>query len=141
MFTGSRRTLTFDPGQTTKTVTVTVSGDLIDEADATLKKHRGLFFRIGTGEITDSLALEPWLGLAPALINFLAGQEGAVEILVAIEAANDLADRHRLNPAIDRAADVEFLFDIVIGEQGRALTGERIPNTVEKSFEKRSLKI
>ncbi|OGP61277.1 MAG: hypothetical protein A2V67_14755 [Deltaproteobacteria bacterium RBG_13_61_14] len=35
-------------------------------------------FRIGTGELSDSLALEPWLGLAPALINFFAGQEGAV---------------------------------------------------------------
>jgi len=39
-------------------------GDLIDEAERTLQKHRGVFFRIGTGEITDSLALEPYTGMA-----------------------------------------------------------------------------
>ena len=38
-------------------------GDLIDEADQVLSKHRGMFFRIGTGEITDSLALEPYTGM------------------------------------------------------------------------------
>src|SRR5215510_3585806 len=38
-------------------------GDLIDEADRVLSRHRGMFFRVGTGEITDSLALEPYTGM------------------------------------------------------------------------------
>ena len=37
--------------------------DLIAETDRTLARHRGVFFRIGTGEITDSLALEPYTGM------------------------------------------------------------------------------
>ena len=48
--------------------------DLIDEADRTLQKHRGVFFRIGTGEITDSLALEPYTGMARELIPYFAEQ-------------------------------------------------------------------
>jgi DNA repair photolyase len=49
-------------------------GDLIDEADQTLKKHRGVFFRIGTGEITDSLVLEPYTGTVRELIPYFAEQ-------------------------------------------------------------------
>src|SRR5262252_6740104 len=33
--------------------------DLLSEADELLSKHRRFFFRIGTGEITDSLVLDP----------------------------------------------------------------------------------
>jgi spore photoproduct lyase len=49
-------------------------GDLIDEADRTLSRHRGVFFRIGTGEITDSLALEPYTGMVGELIPYFAEQ-------------------------------------------------------------------
>lgn len=49
-------------------------GDLIEEADRTLQKHRGVFFRIGTGEITDSLALEPYTGMVHELIPYFAEQ-------------------------------------------------------------------
>jgi spore photoproduct lyase len=49
-------------------------GDLLDEADRTVSRHRGVFFRIGTGEITDSLALEPYIGMAGALIPYFAEQ-------------------------------------------------------------------
>ncbi|HMF47077.1 MAG TPA: hypothetical protein VK603_00440, partial [Candidatus Saccharimonadales bacterium] len=45
-------------------------GDLIAEADRTLSKHRGVFFRVGTGEITDSLALEPYTGMVRELIPY-----------------------------------------------------------------------
>src|SRR5581483_3856121 len=48
--------------------------DLIAEADRTLQNHRGVFFRIGTGEITDSLALEPSTGMARELIPYFAAQ-------------------------------------------------------------------
>jgi DNA repair photolyase len=48
--------------------------DLIQEADRTLARHRGVFFRIGTGEITDSLALEPYTGMVGELIPYFAAQ-------------------------------------------------------------------
>jgi spore photoproduct lyase len=49
-------------------------GDLLDETDRTLSRHRGVFFRIGTGEITDSLALEPYTGMVGELIPYFAEQ-------------------------------------------------------------------
>jgi spore photoproduct lyase len=48
--------------------------DLLVEADELLTRHRRFFFRIGTGEITDSLALEPYIGVARELIPFFARQ-------------------------------------------------------------------
>jgi len=48
--------------------------DMIAEADQLLNKHRRFFFRIGTGEITDSLALEPYIGFAREVIPFFAQQ-------------------------------------------------------------------
>ncbi len=48
--------------------------DLLAEADQLLSKHRGVLFRIGTGEITDSLALDPYIGFNSAVIPFFASQ-------------------------------------------------------------------
>ena len=48
--------------------------DLIGEADRVLRKHRGVFFRVGTGEITDSLALEPYTGTVREIIPYFAEQ-------------------------------------------------------------------
>lgn len=53
-------------------------GDLLNETDALLSKHRRFFFRIGTGEITDSLALEPYIGFAREIIPFFAEQPNVV---------------------------------------------------------------
>jgi spore photoproduct lyase len=49
-------------------------GDLISEADQLLGRHRRFFFRIGTGEITDSLALDPYIGFSDEVIPFFAEQ-------------------------------------------------------------------
>jgi spore photoproduct lyase len=49
-------------------------GDLLREADDLLSKHRGVFFRIGTGEITDSLALDRYIGFSREVIPFFAEQ-------------------------------------------------------------------
>jgi spore photoproduct lyase len=49
-------------------------GDLLLEADQLLSRHRGAFFRIGTGEITDSLALDPYIGFSGEVIPFFAEQ-------------------------------------------------------------------
>jgi spore photoproduct lyase len=54
------------------------TADLLREADELLSKHRRLFFRIGTGEITDSLALDPYTGLSRDIVPFFAEQPNAV---------------------------------------------------------------
>ena len=48
--------------------------DLFTEADKLLSNHRRFFFRIGTGEITDSLALDPYIGFAREVVPFFAEQ-------------------------------------------------------------------
>jgi len=49
-------------------------GDLLSEADDLLTRHRNCFFRIGTGEITDSLALDPYIGFCAEVVPFFADQ-------------------------------------------------------------------
>jgi spore photoproduct lyase len=49
-------------------------GDLIAEADEIFSKHRNMFFRVGTGEITDSLALEPYTGMVRELMPYFVEQ-------------------------------------------------------------------
>ncbi len=75
-------------------------GDLIEEADQTLKKHRGVFFRIGTGEITDSLALEPYTGTVRELVPYFAEQPNVLLELKtksdSVESILDLDSRGRV---------------------------------------------
>ncbi len=48
--------------------------DLVEESYRLLSRHRRFFFRIGTGEITDSLALDPYVGFCSEVIPFFADQ-------------------------------------------------------------------
>jgi spore photoproduct lyase len=64
-------------------------GDLIDETDRTVGRHRGVFFRIGTGEITDSLALEPYTGMVRELIPYFAEQPN---VLLELKTKSDCVD-------------------------------------------------
>lgn len=52
--------------------------DLVAEADELLTKHRRYFFRIGTGEITDSLILDPYIGFTRAVVPFFAQQSNVL---------------------------------------------------------------
>jgi spore photoproduct lyase len=52
--------------------------DLLAEADELLNKHRRYFFRIGTGEITDSLILDPYIGFTREVVPFFAEQPNAL---------------------------------------------------------------
>ena len=63
--------------------------DLIAEADRTLTKHRGVFFRVGTGEITDSLALEPYTGVVRELIPYFAAQPN---VMLELKTKSDCVD-------------------------------------------------
>ncbi|MFQ5684369.1 MAG: radical SAM protein [Candidatus Binatia bacterium] len=63
--------------------------DLIDEAGTMLSRHRRIFFRIGTGEITDSLALDPYIGFSAEVIPFFAEQPN---VLLELKTKSDQVD-------------------------------------------------
>ena len=63
--------------------------DLLAEADEMLTRHRRFFFRIGTGEITDSLALEPYIGFAREVIPFFAEQSN---VMLELKTKSDCID-------------------------------------------------
>ncbi len=83
-------------------------GDLIEEAHALLSRHRRFFFRIGTGEITDSLALEPYIGFCSEVIPFFADQPNVllelktksdrVESLLGMESKGRVVVSWSMNP-------------------------------------------
>ncbi|MCL2790273.1 MAG: DNA photolyase [Desulfobulbus sp.] len=52
--------------------------DLFAELDQALAAEPNRFFRIGTGEFTDSLALDSLTRLSPRLVTYMAGQNNAV---------------------------------------------------------------
>jgi spore photoproduct lyase len=63
--------------------------DLLGEADEMLGRHRKFFFRIGTGEITDSLALDPYIGFCAEVVPFFAEQPNA---LLELKTKSDCVD-------------------------------------------------
>jgi spore photoproduct lyase len=65
------------------------TGDLLREAEELLSKHRRFFFRIGTGEITDSLALDPYIGYSREIIPFFAEQPN---VLLELKTKSDCVD-------------------------------------------------
>ncbi|NTV43059.1 MAG: DNA photolyase, partial [Syntrophobacteraceae bacterium] len=52
--------------------------DCFPELDQELLAHPGSLFRIGTGEFTDSLLLDPWTGFSRRLIDYFARRPNAV---------------------------------------------------------------
>src|ERR1041384_6069699 len=70
--------------------------DLLAEAGDLLGGHRKTFFRIGTGEITDSLALDPLIGFSKEIVPFFAEQPNALlELKTKSDCVDDLV---RLDP-------------------------------------------
>jgi spore photoproduct lyase len=65
------------------------TGDLLREADELLSRHRRFFFRIGTGEITDSLALDPYIGFSREIVPFFAEQRNT---LLELKTKSDCVD-------------------------------------------------
>ena len=51
--------------------------DALGEVDAVLRAHPKRTFRVGTGELADSLALDPLTGLSRLLVPFFAERENA----------------------------------------------------------------
>lgn len=52
--------------------------DLFSELGSRLQAHRDCLFRIGSGEFTDSLLLDPWTGLSGDLVPYFGKQSNAV---------------------------------------------------------------
>lgn len=52
--------------------------ETLDGVDAELRSHPERLYRIGTGEFTDSMLLDPWTGLSRRLVPFFARQGNAV---------------------------------------------------------------
>lgn len=52
--------------------------DMLEEVDKTLNSYPNTLFRIGTGEFTDSLLLDPWTGLSDILVPFFSRKSNAV---------------------------------------------------------------
>jgi spore photoproduct lyase len=52
--------------------------DMFAELDDKLEKHSAQFFRIGTGELSDSLTFDHLTGLSIDLVNYFAGKENAI---------------------------------------------------------------
>ncbi len=52
--------------------------DMYAELDRTLKTYPGRFYRIGSGELSDSLTFDYFLGLGADLVNYFADKKNAV---------------------------------------------------------------
>jgi len=52
--------------------------DMYAELDQTLKTHPNQFYRIGTGELSDSLTFDYFLGIGPELVNYFADKNNAI---------------------------------------------------------------
>jgi len=100
--------------------------DLLREADELLSKHRRFFFRIGTGEITDSLALDPYIGFSREIVPFFAEQPNT---LLELKTKSDCVDELLVLDPKDRVVvawsmNPERVIDL--HEQGTATLQERL---------------
>lgn len=65
--------------------------DALGEIAAVVDAHPGRSFRIGTGEVVDSLALDPWTGLSRHLVPFFAERPNAtLELKTKTDCVEDL---------------------------------------------------
>lgn len=102
------------------------TGDLLREADELLSKHRRFFFRIGTGEITDSLALDPYIGFSREIIPFFAEQPNTLlELKTKSDCVDDLLSVDPKNRVVV-AWSMNPQAVIELHEQGTASLEERL---------------
>jgi len=102
------------------------TGDLLREADELLSKHRRFFFRIGTGEITDSLALDPYIGFSREIVPFFAEQPNT---LLELKTKSDCVDELLSLDPKDRVVVAWSMNPqrvIDLHEQGTATLQERL---------------
>jgi spore photoproduct lyase len=100
--------------------------NLLSEAEEMLGRHRKFFFRIGTGEITDSLALDPYIGFCAEVVPFFAEQPN---VLLELKTKSDCVDGLvKLDPkervVVSWSMNPQKVIDA--DEQGTATLEERI---------------
>ncbi len=67
--------------------------DMMRELESELHDHPDSLYRIGTGEFTDSMLLDPWTGLSRMLVPFFSRQPNAVlELKTKTDFIQNLAD-------------------------------------------------
>jgi spore photoproduct lyase len=96
------------------------------EADELLSKHRRFFFRIGTGEMTDSLALDPYIGFSREIVPFFAEQPNT---LLELKTKSDCIDDLLSIDPKDRVVVAWSMNPqpvIELHEQGTASVDERL---------------
>ena len=79
------------------------------------------------------------LPAAGELVSFR--KEGAVEFVIAVEAARDLVHADGFHAAIDGAADAKFFLHIIVGKEFGGLARKHGQHLVEKGFESRPAKV
>lgn len=97
--------------------------DLVEEVHRLLSRHRRFFFRIGTGEITDSLALDPYIGFSAEVVPYFAEQPNVllelktksdrIEGLLGLDPKGRVVVSWSMNPqrVIDRDEHLTASFD------------------------------
>jgi spore photoproduct lyase len=69
------------------------TGEMLRELSEELEQNPATLYRIGTGEFTDSLLLDPFTGLSRTLVPFFAGRQNAVlELKTKTTFVQNLAD-------------------------------------------------
>lgn len=101
--------------------------DLMEEAHSLFSRHRSFFFRVGTGELTDSLALDPYIGFSEQIVPFFAEQPNAllelktksqcVDALVGLDPKGRVVVSWSLNPqkVIDQDEHLTASFEERLG--------------------------
>jgi spore photoproduct lyase len=97
--------------------------EILEVLHEELDSHRERFYRIGTGEFTDSLLLDPWTDLSRQLVPFFARQPNAVlELKTKTHFIDNLADLdHGGHTVVAWSLNAET---IVAHEESRAATLE-----------------
>lgn len=100
--------------------------EILKEVSEFLAKHQNRFFRIGTGELADSLALDPIVEFASILIPFFASKRNAIlELKTKSTFVDHILDlRHRNRTVISWSVNTPFV--IASDERNTSTLEERI---------------
>jgi len=104
--------------------------DLYSELEATFRGAGGRRFRVGTGELTDSLALDPITGFSREIVPFFARQENAIlELKTKTDCVENLLDLpHQGKTVIGWSVNPESV--IVSDERGASSLEDRLSAAV-----------
>ncbi len=104
--------------------------DIFGQIDRLMAEHPGRFFRFGTGELADSLALDPFLELSAEWIRFFSGKRNAlIELKTKSDAIETLPPGGGSNAVISWSLNPPNV--ILHEERGAASLGARMRAAVK----------